>query len=263
MNYGDELEMELDLDEFIDTNKQFLKDMNDYVFEKSIHSFIEDEEVEALIKGLNKVKKNNILLIGKAGVGKTALVEGLCRLMNLGEVPKFLKDKHIIEFSLGGAISGTKYRGEFEKKVQKALDYFSQRDDVIIFIDEIHNIVGTGKAEGAIGAGDMFKPYMARNTLKLIGATTISEYKKNIKKDRALNRRFSKVLVKEPSVNKTIKILNNCKIDYEMHYGIELSEDEIRHIVLSSVMKKGNFPDKAFDSLEDYCYYKSKGDDVQ
>lgn len=251
------LEKELELISFIDDNS-CLRDLNEYVIKNDINNFIDETELYEVIRHLNKVKKNNVLLIGKAGVGKTAMVEAVCKAINSNNVPDFLKGKTIVEMSLGGAIAGTKYRGEFEKKIQDILNFISERNDVILFIDEIHNLMNCGGNEGSISAGDMLKPYMARNDIMVIGATTLEEYKKSIKRNSAMNRRFSKVLIKEPKVSKTIQILESSKELYEKHYNVKLDTKEIRNVVLLAKRRKGTFPDKAFDELEAYCFGKQE-----
>ena len=251
------LEKELELISLIADNS-CLRDLNEYVIKNDINNFIDETELYEVIRHLNKVKKNNVLLIGKAGVGKTAMVEAVCKAINNNNVPDFLKGKTIVEMSLGGAIAGTKYRGEFEEKIQDILNFISERNDVILFIDEIHNLMNCGGNEGSISAGDMLKPYMARNDIMVIGATTLEEYKKSIKRNSAMNRRFSKVLIKEPKVSKTIQILESSKELYEKHYNVKLDTKEIRNVVLLAKRRKGTFPDKAFDELEAYCFGKQE-----
>lgn len=245
------------IDKFISKHK-YCKNMNKYVKKNKIKNYGLDDEVEDLIKGLSRLKKNNVLIIGKAGIGKTALVEKLCELINDGKVPDTLKNKTIIEVSLGGCLAGSKYRGDFEEKIQELVIFVTDRDDIILFIDEIHNIIGSGKAEGAIGAGDLLKPYLARGEFSLIGATTMREYEMSIAKEPALNRRFFKLSMEEPGTDKVIHILQKAKIEYEKHYGIKLTKKDIDNIIELSNNREGSFPDKAFDELEDYCYKKMK-----
>ena len=158
-----------------------------------------DNEIKRILEILSRRKKNNPILIGDAGVGKTAIVEELSRLISIGEVPRSLKNKRIISVDMASAVAGTKYRGEFEERINKMLKELETNDDIILFIDEIHTIVGAGGAEGAIDASNIFKPALARNHMRLIGATTTAEYKKFIESDRALDRRFQKVYIEEPS----------------------------------------------------------------
>ena len=246
-----------DLFKFLDDNN-CLRDVNCYVEENEIHNYGQEEYLAQLIKYLRKLKKGNVLLLGKAGIGKTALVESLAQAINEKKVPEYLQDKIVLELSLGGAVAGTKYRGEFEEKIQKVLEFVSKRKDIILFIDEIHTVLSAGAAEGALSAADMLKPYLARGEINLIGATTKEEYVKSIKRNKAMDRRFSKINMKEPNILDTINILKSVKENYEDHYGTEINDWEIRNIVLMANFKKGNFPDKALDSLEDYCYAKTE-----
>ena len=160
-----------------------------------------------IIEILSRRKKNNPILIGEAGVGKTAIVEELSRLISIGEVPNLLKNKRIISLDMATTVAGTKYRGEFEERVNKILKELEENDDIILFIDEIHTLVGAGGAEGAIDASNIFKPALARNKMRCIGATTTGEYKKYITEDKALDRRFQKVDINIPNKETTKKIL--------------------------------------------------------
>lgn len=248
---------EAEFDLFV-RNNLCLKDLRKYVKEKNITNTSLDEELEKIEKGLNRFKKNNVLIIGKPGIGKTALVEALCKKINRHDVPTNLRTKKIVELSLGGLLAGTRYRGDFEKKIEDILQFATKRNDVIFFIDEIHNLVDCGGAEGAISAGEILKPYLARGEICIIGATTIQEYKKTIFRDKAFNRRFMTIEMKEPSFETTIKILNNSIKKYESHYKVRLNDEEIKSIVKKSKKRNGAFPDKAFDALEEYCYEKVK-----
>lgn len=245
-----------EMNNFINNNS-CLRNMNEYVKENNVKNYGFEKEIKGLIKGLSKMKKSNVLLLGKAGIGKTALVEKLCELINEGNVPDYLKDKIILELSLGEALAGTRYRGEFEEKIEKILKFIKNNDNLILFIDEVHNVLGAGAAEGAIGAGDILKPFMARGNIKIIGATTIEEYSRSIKKNKAMDRRFSKLLMKEPDIHTTINILKQSKKVYENYYNVSLNDKEIILIVFKCKHKKGCYPDKAFDELEDYCYEKT------
>lgn len=235
-----------------------LVDMCDRVQRKDINNVMLDDEIEQLIKILTQYKKNNALIIGKAGIGKTALVESLCQRINRHDVPTSLRNKKIIELSLGDLIANTRYRGEFEGRLTSIINLFKGRDDVILFIDEVHNIVDAGGADGAIAMGDIIKPYIARGDITIIGATTYQEYLRTIYKDKALKRRFTIVDMSEPSLKVVKDILENSRKDYEEHYNVRLSSNDISRVVMRSYFRDGNYPDKAFDELEDYCYEKVK-----
>lgn len=183
-----------------------------------------DIELNRVIEILSRRTKNNPLLIGEAGVGKTAIAEELARRIVSGNVPMPLKNKRIISVDMACTVAGTKYRGEFEERIKKMVKELEDNDDVIIFIDEIHTLVGAGGAEGAIDASNILKPALARGKLKLIGATTISEYKKFIEKDNALDRRFQKVFVEEPDKSNLKNILMNLKSIYEAYHGVKIEE---------------------------------------
>ena len=190
-----------------------------------------DKEISLIIETLIRKNKNNPLLVGDAGVGKTAIVEELVRRIKKCEVPKILQDKKIVMLEMGSLVAGTKYRGEFEEKLTKLIRELENNPEIILFIDEIHTIVNAGGAEGAINASDILKPYLARGKIKVIGATTTGEYNKFILKDKALNRRFELIRVLEPNTNETINILKNVKINYENHYNIKISKENIKDIV--------------------------------
>ncbi len=243
------------LDEFIRMHG-CLRNLNRYVAKNGVKNIGLEKETEELVRILYKYKKRNALIIGESGIGKTALVENLAYLINNKCVPKYLEDKVIVELSLGSSVAGTKYRGDFEEKIKSILEYIKKQKNIILFIDEVHMLSRAGGAEGAIGAGEMFKPFLARGDISVIGATTKEEYNKLFRIDKALNRRFSVIKMREPSIDKTIDILNGVKDNYERHYNVDLENDEIAIIVVNSRYKKGKFPDKALDMLEEYCYYK-------
>ena len=224
-----------------------------------------DEEIKRILEILSRRKKNNPLLIGEAGVGKTAIIEELSRLISIGEVPRNLKNKRIISVDMASTVAGTKYRGEFEERINKLVKELEENDDIILFIDEIHTIVGAGGAEGAIDASNIFKPALARNKMRLIGATTIDEYKKYIDEDRALERRFQKVYINEPD-NKTLKnILMKLKITYENYHHVYINDEMIDLIINLSnkYIYDRKQPDKAIDILDEVCAHVSLKENKQ
>lgn len=214
-----------------------------------------DIELNRVIEILSRRTKNNPLLIGEAGVGKTAIAEELARRIVSGNVPMPLKNKRIISVDMAYTVAGTKYRGEFEERIKKMVKELEDNDDVIIFIDEIHTLVGAGGAEGAIDASNILKPALARGKLKLIGATTISEYKKFIEKDNALDRRFQKVFVEEPDKSNLKNILMNLKSIYEAYHGVKIEEKLIDKIIELSdrYIYDRCEPDKSIDILDEVC----------
>lgn len=214
-----------------------------------------DEEINKTIEILLRRKKNNPILIGPAGVGKTAIVEGLANLMTSSDCPKFLQNKKIISLNIFALVSGTKYRGEFEEKMKTIIKELEDNDDIILFIDEVHTMVGAGGAEGAIDASNIFKPALARGMIRIIGATTLDEYKKYIEPDAALARRFQIVNVEEPKQEDVIKILTEIKPLYEKYHNIKIPKDLIKEIVLlSSKYLTNRFePDRSIDILDEVC----------
>lgn len=215
-----------------------------------------DEEIRDVIRILSRKAKNNPVLIGEPGVGKTAIVEGLAQRIVRNDVPDNLKDKTIISLDMGSLIAGAKYRGEFEERLKNVLKEVKKSEGkILLFIDEIHNIVGAGKTEGSMDAGNLLKPMLARGELHLIGATTLDEYREYIEKDKALERRFQKVLVKEPTVEDTISILRGLKERYEIHHGVRIHDNAlVAAATLSNRYITDKFlPDKALDLIDEAC----------
>lgn len=212
-----------------------------------------EEEIRRVVQVLSRRTKNNPVLIGEAGVGKTAIIEGLAQRIANGDVPQSLKEKQLMALDMGALVAGTKYRGEFEDRLKALLKEIKESGQIILFIDELHTIVGAGAAEGAVDASNMLKPALARGELRCIGATTLNEYKKYIEKDPALERRFQPVYVGEPSVEETISILRGLKEKYEVHHGVKIKDSAlVAAAVLSNRYITSRFlPDKAIDLIDE------------
>lgn len=214
-----------------------------------------DSEITRIIEILSRRTKNNPVLIGEPGVGKTAVVEGLAQMIVDSKVPEVLKNKKVVSLDMSAMIAGAKYRGDFEERLKKSLNEIQQNGNIILFIDELHTIIGAGSAEGAMDAANILKPLLSRGEVQIIGATTLSEYRKYIEKDSALERRFQSVIVDEPSTEDTINILKGLKDKYEAHHKVKISEDAIEAAVnLSKRYINDRFlPDKAIDLIDESC----------
>jgi len=210
-------------------------------------------EIERVIQILSRRTKNNPVLLGEAGVGKTAIVEGLAQKVIAGEIPEILRDKRIIILDLALMVAGTKYRGQFEERIKAVMDEIKRSEDVIIFIDELHTLVGAGGAEGAIDASNILKPALSRGEIQCIGATTLDEYRKHIEKDAALERRFQTIMVEPPSVEETIGILKGLRDRYEAHHRVKFTDEAIEAAAkLSDRYVSGRYlPDKAIDLIDE------------
>ena len=235
--------------------KKYGRDIVEYARNGKIDPVIgRDEEIRSITRILTRRTKNNPVLIGEPGVGKTAIVEGLALRIVKGDVPSSLKNKTIWELDLASLISGAKYRGEFEERLEKVLKKVKESNgEIIMFIDEVHMIVGTGRTDGAMDTSNILKPMLARGDIHLIGATTLKEYREYIEKDGALERRFQKVLVKEPTVEDTITILRGIKDKYEIHHGVEIKDSAIIAAATMSnrYITDRYLPDKAIDLIDE------------
>ncbi len=236
------------------TLNQFGEDLTEKAKEGKLDPIIgRKEEIERVIQILSRRTKNNPCLIGEPGVGKTAVVEGLAQKIVSGDVPEILKNKRVVTVDISSMVAGAKYRGDFEERIKKALNEVKKAGDVILFIDEVHTIVGAGSAEGAIDAANILKPLLARGEIQLVGATTLNEYRKFIEKDSALERRFSPVTVNEPSEKDTITILKGIKDKYEAHHNVKITDEAIDAAVKLSVryINDRYLPDKAIDLIDE------------
>ncbi len=258
---------EIDLDDNIDESfgeknevtqriKQYGTDLTEQARQGKLDPVIgREQETRQVVEILARRIKNNPCLIGEPGVGKTAVVEGLAQIIVEGNVPEILQNKKIITLDISSMVAGAKYRGDFEERIKKVLNDVRKSEDIILFIDEIHTIVGAGAAEGAIDAANILKPLLARGEIQIIGATTISEYRKYIEKDSALERRFGKVMINEPNYIDTIKILKGIREKYENHHKIKITDGAINSAVeFSSKFIPDRFlPDKAIDLIDEAC----------
>ena len=236
------------------TLSQFGRDLTKLAKEGKIDPVIgRQKEIERVIQILSRRTKNNPCLIGEPGVGKTAIAEGLALKIVSGEVPEMLKNKRIISLDLTGMVAGTKYRGDFEERIKKVIDEVKAADDIILFIDEVHTLVGAGSAEGAVDAANILKPSLARGELQVIGATTLEEYRKNIEKDAALERRFQPIIVGEPSEEEAVEILKGLRDKYEAHHKVKITDEAINAAVKLSSRYIGDryLPDKAIDLIDE------------
>ncbi|HKW15514.1 MAG TPA: ATP-dependent Clp protease ATP-binding subunit [Candidatus Krumholzibacteria bacterium] len=233
---------------------QFGRDLTQMARESKLDPIIgREHEIERVIQVLSRRKKNNPVLIGEPGVGKTAIAEGLAQRIVDNKVPEILKDRRICTLDLASVVAGTKYRGQFEERLKSIINEIRQAEDVIIFIDEIHTIVGAGGAEGAIDASNMLKPALARGELQCIGATTLDEYRKYIEKDGALERRFQPIMVNPPSPEETIQIIFGLRDKYEAHHRVKINDDAVRAAVFLSerYIHERFLPDKAIDVIDE------------
>jgi ATP-dependent Clp protease ATP-binding subunit ClpC len=236
------------------TLNQFGTDLTKQAEEGKLDPIVgRQEEIDRVIQILSRRTKNNPCLIGEPGVGKTAVVEGLAEKIVQGDVPEMLKNKRLVTLDISSMVAGAKYRGDFEERIKKCLNEVKKAGDVILFIDEIHTIVGAGAAEGAIDAANILKPLLARGEIQLIGATTLNEYRKYIEKDVALERRFSPVTVKEPTSEDTVQILKGIRDKYEAHHNVKITDEAIQSAVKLSVRYINDrfLPDKAIDLIDE------------
>lgn len=234
--------------------EKYSRDLTALARENKIDPVIgRENEIQRVIQILSRRTKNNPCLIGEPGVGKTAIAEGLALRIAKGQVPELLADKRIVSLDLTGMVAGTKYRGDFEDRIKGVIDEVKNSKDIILFIDEVHTLIGTGSAEGAVDAANILKPSLARGELQVIGATTIDEYRRNIEKDAALERRFQPVMVGEPSEEDSIEILKGIRDKYEAHHKVKITDEAIESAVKLSTRYIGDrfLPDKAIDLIDE------------
>src|SRR6186713_77718 len=236
------------------TLEKYSRDLTQLAREGKLDPVIgRDNEILRLIQILSRRTKNNPVLIGEAGVGKTAIAEGLAQKIANNDVPEILSGKRVVSLDLGAMIAGSKYRGQFEERIKAVMDEIRRSKNVILFIDELHTIVGAGSAEGAMDASNIIKPALSRGELQCVGATTLNEYRKYIEKDAALERRFQTVKVEEPSIEETVLILKGIRPKYEQHHKARITDDALEQcVVLSDRYLTGRFlPDKAIDVMDE------------
>jgi len=237
--------------------EKYTRDLTDLAIKGKLDPVIgRDNEIRRVIQVLSRRTKNNPVLIGEPGVGKTAIVEGIALRIANKDVPEGLKNKRIVVLDMGSLIAGAKFRGEFEERLKAVIKEIENSDgNIILFIDEIHTLVGAGQAEGSLDAANMLKPGLARGTLRCIGATTLNEYQKYIEKDAALERRFQKVYIGEPSVEDTIAILRGIKEKYEIHHGVRIKDNALVYAAILSnrYITDRSLPDKAIDLVDEAC----------
>ncbi len=241
---------------------QYSRDLTDQAAEGKLDPIIgREKETERIIQVLSRRTKNNPCLIGEPGVGKTAIIEGLARRIVAGEVPDMLRNKRVVTLDMASMVAGSKYRGEFEERMKKVLDEVMLSTNVLLFIDELHTIIGAGGAEGALDASNIMKPFLSRGEIQLIGATTIDEYRKYIEKDPALERRFQPIMVEEPSVEDTVEILKGLRSAYEKHHGVVITDEFIEAAATLSkrYINDRYLPDKAIDLMDESCAKKQLG----
>lgn len=237
-----------------DNLKSFATDLNERAKEGRIDPVIgREKEIERVFQVLSRRTKNNPILIGEAGVGKTAIAEGLAIAINEGNAPEILKNKIILSLDLARMVAGSRYRGDFEERIKNVIDEVTDRNDIILFIDEFHNVIGAGKSEGSLDAANILKPVLTKGDLQIIGATTIDEYRKNIEKDPAFERRLMPILIGEPSIDVAIEIINGIKDRYENHHKVEITDEAIKTAVELSdrYLTERFLPDKAIDVIDE------------
>ncbi len=254
--HRDDLKSDTEKDEQKGIIEQFSRDLTRMAYEGKLDPVIgREDEIRRVIQILSRRTKNNPCLIGEPGVGKTAVVEGLARWIVSGDVPSSMADKRLLTLDLSGMVAGTKYRGEFEERIKRVIEEVTADKNIILFVDELHTLIGAGGAEGALDASNILKPSLSRGEIQMIGATTITEYRKHIEKDAALERRFQPVQIEEPTPDETVEILRGIVHIYEDHHNVRVEEDALQMAVDLSVryITDRNLPDKAIDVIDEAC----------